>query len=63
MMIVPVDADDNKTQNIAQEYRQDRFQSSKVSALRYSQIKYHNGDDDGKDTVAKRLKPVLLHKP
>ena len=61
MVIVPIDADVNETQDVAQQYRQDRFQRRKFNRMRYLQFQHHNCDDDGKNTVTEGFQPGCFH--
>jgi hypothetical protein len=55
MMIVPVDADIDEAQHIAQEHREQRPQIGEAGAVRHLHLQHHDGDDDGEHTVAERL--------
>jgi hypothetical protein len=61
MVIVPVDADIDETQDIAQKHRQHWFQCPQVDLVRHFQFQHHDGDDDGENTVTERFQPILLH--
>src|SRR5689334_9300736 len=60
-MIVPVDADVEKAQHVAQEHGKYRLQRLEVDAVWHFQLQNHNRDDDGQHSVAKRFQPVLFH--
>ena len=61
VVIVPVDADIHKTQNVAEEYRSQFPKVRQLRAVRNLQFEHHDGDDDGNNTIAERLKPPLAH--
>jgi hypothetical protein len=52
MVIAPIDAEENKTQNITQEHRRKRQKDAYIGALRYSQFEHHNSDNDGDNPIA-----------
>jgi hypothetical protein len=51
VMIVPINTNVNKTQDIADNLWQQGFQRSKSIAFRWPQFKNHNGNDDGKNSI------------
>ena len=61
MVVVPIDADVNKTQHIAAKDRQHGLQSRKPLGLRDFELQYHDGDDDREHPVAECFKPVGCH--
>src|SRR6267378_6789171 len=61
MMVVPINTEINETEDVTQQYRQDRFQRGKFNRMRYLQFQHHNRDDDGKDTVAEGFKSGCFH--
>jgi hypothetical protein len=61
MMIVPVNADVDEAQDVAEEDGQDRFQFGEVGPVRDFQFQHHDGDDDGEDTVAEGFEPGGFH--
>ena len=62
MMVVPVDAEINEAQHVAQEHRQQRFQARRGRRrVRHFHLQHHDGDDDGEHAVAERFQPVLFH--
>jgi hypothetical protein len=61
MMVVPINADVDKTQDVAEEDGQDRFESGEVGSVRDFQLEHHDGDDDREDTVAEGFEPGGFH--
>ena len=63
MVVVPVDPDIDKAQQIAQENRQQWRQRGEFDTVGHFQFQHHDGDDDCEHAVAERFEPVLLHAP
>ena len=61
MVIVPVDANINETQDISEKNGQHRPQRLHGAALRHSHLQHHDGDDDRDHPVAERLQPPFGH--
>jgi hypothetical protein len=61
VVVIPIDADIDEAQNLAQENRDERLQNRKVSAMRRLHFQHHDRDDDGDHTIAESLKPTLSH--
>src|ERR1700730_2617578 len=61
MMVVPVDADVNEAQDIAEENRKEWLQGRKTGSLRRLHFQHHDGDDDGEYPVTKSLHAALGH--
>ena len=61
VMVVPVDADVDEAQHVAQEHREQRLQRGQIGAVRHLQFQHHDGDDDGEHAVAEGFQPVLFH--
>src|SRR5258707_5478638 len=61
MMVVPVDADVNEAQDIAEENRKEWLQSRKTGSLWRLHFQHHDGDDDGEYPVTKSLHAALGH--
>lgn len=59
VMIVPVDGNVDKTQKVTQKLRRQRRKRTPCRFARRMKLKNHNGDDDGKNAIAKRLESVL----
>ena len=60
-MIVPINPEKNKTQDIAEKNRPEREQLGEASAMGHFKFQNHNGDNDCEDAVAKGFEPVLAH--
>ncbi len=61
VMIVPVDADIDEAQDVAEEDRQERPECREVAAERNLHLQDHDGDDDGEDAVTECFHPILAH--
>jgi hypothetical protein len=61
MMIVPVDADEDEAQDVAEEDRQQRPQFVQAVAMRHPELQHHDRDDDRDHTIAERFQPSLAH--
>src|SRR5216684_7376583 len=61
MMVVPVDADVNEAQDIAEENRKEWLQSRKTGSLWRLHFQHHDGDDDGEYPITKSLHAALGH--
>src|ERR1700736_3238488 len=61
MMVVPVDADVNETQDIAEENRKEWLQGRKTGSLWRLHFQHHDSDDDGEYPVTKSLHAALGH--
>jgi hypothetical protein len=61
MMIVPVDADVDETQNVAEENRKNGAKHIKGRPVRDFQLEHHNGDDDGQNAIAESFHTILPH--
>src|SRR5882757_7903462 len=61
MMVVPIDAEVNKAENVGQEHRQDWSKRCEIGTVRHLHFQHHNRDDDGDNAVAECLKPVRFH--
>ncbi len=60
-MVVPVDADVNEAQDIAEENRKEWLQGRKTGSLWRLHFQHHDGDDDGEYPVTKSLHAALGH--
>ena len=61
VMVVPVDADVDETEDVAEKDGQERFQGGEVGGVRDFQFQHHDGDDDGEDAVAEGFEPGGFH--
>ena len=61
MMVIPIDAEKNKTQHITQEYGRQPSQRGKVRAVRRFEFQHHNGDKDGDHSIAEGFESSLAH--
>src|ERR1041384_5903270 len=61
MMVVPVDAHVNKTQNVAEKYRQQWTQIIQSAAVRHLNLQHHDRDDDCHHAVAECFQPSSSH--
>ena len=61
VMVVPVNADVDETQDVAEEDGQDRFQFGEVGPVRDFQFQHHDSDDDREDAVAEGFEPGGFH--
>src|ERR1700675_1762641 len=61
MMVVPVDADVDEAQDIAEENRKEGLQGRKTGSLGRLHFQHHNGDDDREYPVTKSLHSALGH--
>src|ERR1041385_3093678 len=61
MMVVPVNANVDEAQNVAQEYRQQRLERAQFDFMRHFELQHHDRDDNSEHAIAEFLKPVLFH--
>src|ERR1017187_3766145 len=61
VMVVPINADVDEAQDVAEEDGQERFQGGEVGGVRDFQFQHHDGDDDGEDAVAEGFEPGGFH--
>src|SRR3954467_15288247 len=61
VMVVPVNTDINKTEQVTNENRKQRMQRIKFSGVRYFKLQHHNSDDDGQYAITKCFQPSFSH--
>lgn len=61
VVIVPVDADVEEAEDVAKEDREDCRKSCPVGTFGDVELKHHDRDDDGEDSVGESFEAVLLH--
>ncbi len=61
MVIVPINADIDKAEYVANKYRDQGIQGSKLIAMRHLHFQYHDGNDDGNYTIAERFQSIFPH--
>src|SRR3954471_4611042 len=61
VMIVPVDADVDEAEHVAQEHRDHRYEGREIRSVRYLHLQHHHRDDDRDHAIAERLEPALPH--
>ena len=61
VVIVPVDGDIDKAQDIAEEDVADGAQRLKSIAFRHFELQNHDGDDDRDNAVTQGFKAIFLH--
>jgi hypothetical protein len=59
VMVVPVDTDVDKTQNVTQQHWNQRPQCVQAAPLRHLEFQNHDGDDDRDHPVAKGRQPLF----
>ena len=61
MVIIPVNANVQKAQNVAEKHGQQRSQCSEAVAMRHLHLQYHDRDNDRDHAIAERLQPSFGH--
>lgn len=61
MMVVPVNGDVNEAEYVTQEHREKRSEIMPLSSVRNFELENHDGEDDGKNTVAKSFQTIFTH--
>src|SRR5215212_5124554 len=61
VVVVPIDAQVDEAQHIAEEHRHQWRQSVDALAVRHLHLQHHDRDDDGDHTIAESLKPTFSH--
>ena len=63
VVIVPVDANVQKAEDVAQEHTPERLQGRERRIVRDSQLEHHNREDDGENAVAEGFQTTLPNVP
>ena len=58
-MVVPVNANIHKAQNVAEKHRRQLTQVFQFHTMRHLELQNHDGDDDGDHTIAECFQPAL----
>src|SRR4029079_6041594 len=61
MMVDPVNSDKNKTQDVAEEDRQQASKRLPIGAMRHLQLQNHDRNDDSDHTAAECIQSFLVH--
>src|SRR5512135_997799 len=61
VVVVPVDADIDEAQHIAQENRDQRCERIDALAMRHLELQHHDGDDDGDHAIAECFESAFAH--
>jgi hypothetical protein len=61
MVVVPVDAEINKTQHVAQKNGEQWAQRGQIGPMRHRQFQHHNGNEDGNHPIAKGFQSSFAH--
>src|SRR5690348_14301542 len=62
VMIVPVNADIDKAEHVADKYRQQWPQGSRIISMRHFHFKHHDGNDDRNDSIAECFQSIFSHR-
>src|SRR5690348_13677140 len=60
-MVVPVDAEVDEAQHVAQKDREHRTQRGERRVVRHVQLEHHDRDEDGDHAIAERFEPIRCH--
>src|SRR5438128_396336 len=63
VMVVPVNTQVDKAEDVAQKDRNQGPQRSQVAAVTGPELQHHDCDDDRKHAIAERFKTSLWHDP
>ncbi len=61
MVIIPVDADENIAQHVAEKSRNHWTQARQRGFVRDAQIEHHDRDEDGDHAIAESFEPSFAH--
>jgi hypothetical protein len=62
MVVVPVDAQIDEAEHIAQKHRRQGAEGGEGRAMGHFQFQHHDGDQDGDHPVAEGFQPALAHR-
>jgi hypothetical protein len=62
MMVVPVDANVDKTQHVTHKYGKDRTKGIEIPSMRHFHLKHHDGYYDCKHSITECFQSVPVHK-
>src|SRR6266704_210140 len=61
VMVIPVDRNDDKAQNVGEEYWQERTERVETDDMRNAQLEHHDRNQDRDHAVAERTESVTVH--
>ena len=60
VVVVPVDAEDDKAEDVGEKDRHERFKRVDVGPFGDVKLEHHDGDEDGDHPIAERLQPPFF---
>ena len=61
MVVVPINADVDEAQHVAEGHGQQGYQVRKLRPVRHLDLQHHDGEDDGQDAIAEGFESSLVH--